>query len=34
MFDVTNLTLIYDMDQDKWMFGLKENSLTYRCIIS
>ena len=24
MFDGANLTLISDMDQDKWMFGLHE----------
>ena len=34
MFDGTNLTLIFDVDKDKYMFGLHERSLTDRCIIS
>ena len=28
MFDGTNLTLIYDVDQDIYMFGSRERSLT------
>ena len=34
IFDGTNLTLIFDVDQDKKMFGSHEILLTYRCIIS
>ena len=34
MFDSTNLTLISDVDQDKYMFGLHERPQTYRFIIS
>ena len=33
MFDGTNLTLISDEDQDKYIFGSHEKSLTYRCYI-
>ena len=34
MFEGTNLTLISDVDQHKYMFGAHERSLTYQCIIS
>ena len=34
MFNGTNLTLNSNVDQDTYMFGLHEISLTYRCIIS
>ena len=34
MFNGTNLTFIYDVDQDTYMFGSHEKSLTYQCIIS
>ena len=34
MFEGTNLTLISDVDQNKYMFGSYERSLSYRCIIS
>ena len=33
-FNSTNLTHIFDVDQDQYMFCLHEGSLTYRCIIS
>ena len=31
MFDGANASLIFDVDQDKQMFGLHESSLLYRC---
>ena len=34
MFDGTNHAVIFDVNQDKKMFGSHEISLTYRCIIS
>ena len=34
MFDITNLILISDVDQDRQIIGSREKSLTYRCIIS
>ena len=34
MFKDANLTLKSDVDQDTYMLGLHERSLTYRCIMS